>query len=835
MKAIVLAGGFGTRIRPLTCNYPKPMIPMVNTPMLQHIVELLHKYNLNDILILLYYHPEVIKNYFNDGASFDVKISYAFPVEDFGTAGSVKYVQEFLDNSFLVISGDILTDFNLQEAMDFHKSKKALATIVLTRVTNPLDYGVVITDTNDKIEKFLEKPVWGEVFSDTINTGIYLLEPEILKFIPPSKEFDFSRNLFPLLLSKKLPLYGYVCKGYWRDVGNLTEYRLAHLDILRGEVRVNIKGEKLDTVGKDIWVGKNCRISSSATLKGGVVVGDNCVIKKDAFISDSVIGNNNIVEEGVTIIKSVIWDDVQIGRKAELKENIIGKGTQIKAKAFIQDGAVIADKCVIGEGSRLKANIKMWPHKVVEDGATLSTSLIWGEKWSRTLFDAYGISGLANIEISPEFAAKLGAAYGAYIGKGSCVVTSRDTHKTSRMINRAIICGLLSSGVDVKDLRTVPMPLMRYTVGRRGEKGGIHTRKSPYNPQFIDIRFCDVGGSDLSVSKEKAIEQLFFREDFCRVPVEETGELTFPSRIIEGYKEDFLDYIDKEVIEKAGFKIVIDYAFGDSSTIFPSILGELGCEVVTLNAYLDATKITKSAEEFAQSLRKLSDTVVSLEANVGFLLDTGAEKIFLADEKGNIFKDEIALAVISLLVIRSLSGKGKMAVPVTASRVIEKMAQQYNVEVVRIPNSPRLITEIAAKKEVDFLGDNAGGFIFPQFLGAFDAMLSVVKILELMAKQNISLNKLINEVPKFNVCHERVPCSWGNKGKVMRNIIQMAREKNLVFESLEGVKIYDGEDWILLLPDGDKPFFHLYVETTLPSKAQSLIEKYKTNITNWQL
>ena len=192
MKVVVMAGGFGTRLRPLTCNYPKPMVPMVNKPMLEHIIELLKKHNLNDILAVLYYHPEVIKDYFKDGTDFGVKVSYVGAVEDLGTAGSVKNAQELLRDPFLVISGDILTDFKLSEAIKFHKSSKALATIVLTRVTNPLAYGVVITDKNGKIEKFLEKPVWGEVFSDTVNTGIYLLEPEILKYIPSGKEFDAS-------------------------------------------------------------------------------------------------------------------------------------------------------------------------------------------------------------------------------------------------------------------------------------------------------------------------------------------------------------------------------------------------------------------------------------------------------------------------------------------------------------------------------------------------------------------------------------------------------------------------------------------------------------------
>ncbi|MFH1784681.1 MAG: mannose-1-phosphate guanyltransferase [bacterium] len=834
MKVVIMAGGFGTRLRPLTYNYPKPMIPIVNKPMLEHIIRLLGKHKLTDILAVLYYHPEIIKNYIGDGSGLNVNVSYVDAIEDFGTAGSIKNAQQHLKDSFMVISGDVLTDFDLTKAIKFHKSSKSIATIVLTRVTNPLAYGVVITDKQGKIERFLEKPVWGEVFSDTVNTGIYILEKEALEYIPAGKEFDFSRHLFPLLLQKKLPLYGYVADGYWRDIGNLTEYRLAQLDILSGEVRVDIPGEKLDTVGKDVWVGEGSQIDPSVNFRGGVVIGKGCVIKKGATIENSVIGDNSIVEEDAIVEKSVIWEDVHIGRKAELKENIVGRYTDIRAKAFIQDGAVIAEKCTVGVESRIKANVKMWPNKVVEDGATLSSSLVWGEKWAKHLFGAYGITGLANIEMSPEFAAKLGAAYGSYIGKGNSVVTSRDTHKTSRMINRAIICGLLSSGVDVKDLRTVPMPVLRYTVGKRGEKGGIHTRKSPYDPQLIDIKFCGAGGADLSASNEKSVEQLFFREDFQRVSVEETGELTFPTRVIESYKAHSLDYIDKDSIKGANFKIVIDYAFGDSSIIFPAILGELGCEVIALNANLDSTKITKNAKEFEEALSHLSETVLSLGADAGFLLDTGAEKIFISDEKGNILSDDMALAVMSLLVSRSVGKKGKIAVPVTASSVIEDIAKKSGTKVMRTPVSPRLITEVASKKEVDFIGDNLGGFIFPQFLGAFDGMLAVMKVLELLAKQKISLNKLLGEVPEFTVSREKVPCGWENKGKVMRNLMQLAVQKKMKYESLEGIKVYDGNDWVLLLPDANSPFFHIYAEARVPSKTKSLIERYKDYIIRWQ-
>ena len=222
MKAVIMAGGFGTRLRPITCNVPKPMAPVANVPMMEHIVNLLKQYDFKRVCSILYFQPEVITNYFGDGKKFDIEMEYQMAAADYGTAGSVKNTESKLKGEpFIIISGDVLTDFDLAKAIKFHKDNKAMATLVLTKVENPLEYGVVMTGEDGKIIRFLEKPSWGEVFSDTINTGIYILEPEILDLIPEKTEFDFSKDLFPLMLEKKLPLYGYIADGYWKDIGSL--------------------------------------------------------------------------------------------------------------------------------------------------------------------------------------------------------------------------------------------------------------------------------------------------------------------------------------------------------------------------------------------------------------------------------------------------------------------------------------------------------------------------------------------------------------------------------------------------------------------------------------
>ncbi len=285
MKGVIMAGGFGTRLRPLTNNLPKPMVPVANKPMMEYTVELLKKEGIEDIISLLFFHPEVIENYFGDGTDFGVKMSYIGAADDLGTAGSVKNAIDSLNETFLVTSGDVMEDFALSSAIDFHKDRKALATMVLTRVENPLPFGIVLTDKEGKITRFLEKPGWGEVFSDTINTGIYILEPEVLNSIPSNTEFDFGKDLFPLLLQDKKPLYGYVADGYWRDVGNLREYLQVNLDILQGKIRVNIPGEKV--MEKAVWVGKDSRVDFTANLRDPLVIGKSCRIGNGAKISNS--------------------------------------------------------------------------------------------------------------------------------------------------------------------------------------------------------------------------------------------------------------------------------------------------------------------------------------------------------------------------------------------------------------------------------------------------------------------------------------------------------------------------------------------------------------------
>ena len=837
MRGIILAGGFGTRLRPLTINLPKPMAPVVNQPMMEHVVRLCEKHGFKDLLAMLHYSPEVIKRHFESGKNWDVRMSYLRPEVDLGTAGCVRFAADTEEHKglnqepFIVISGDVLTDIDLTKAWEFHKEKKAAATVVLTRTKKPLAYGVVVTDAENRIIRFLEKPTWGEVFSDTINTGIYILSPEVVKLIPADTDVDFSKNLFPKIMDAGLPLYGYIAKGYWKDVGDLTEYRMAHVDVLENRADVKVIGRPLDS-HPNVRVGDNCQIEPGVRFEGNVVLGKNCHVGRDAEIAQSVIGNNVRIGSGASIRKSVVWDRTFVGPETDLREAIVGRGVRIGARARVEVGAVVANRCEIGADAVIKPSVKMWPEKTLEEGAVLSTSLVWGEKWTKQLFGNAGITGLANIEVTPEFAAKLGAAYGAMLGPGSYVITSRDAHKASRLIKRAMISGLLSSGVRVGDLRMVPVPVVRYEMGKEGESGGVHVRVSPFDARQLDIRIFDRDGNDLSVKREKAIEQLFMREDFKRAAVQDVGEITVPPRVQEYYRTGFLKNIDAAVVRQRKFKVVIDYSHSAASMILPDLLGALGVESVAINAHTSTTHVTRTDAEFQRSLTELSTIVTTLKADAGFLLDNGAEKLFIVNEQGRILTSEEALVLVGLLVLQG-GLSDVIAYPVRGTTLLEELGRKKGATVLRTPINPRHITDYARRPNVGFVGDAEGGFIFPKFQPAFDAMYAVAHILEMIAQQNTSLGKFWAQIGRdIHVLHRRIPCAWSKKGQVMR--LAQGAEDGQKIELLDGVKIHLSDGWALVLPDGNEAYCHLWVEGRSAEGAKETMTQFTRKVQEWQ-
>jgi len=809
------------------------MVPMMNKPMMQHIVDLLKKHGITEIVSTLFYQPDIITGYFGDGSKFGIKMQYRKAEADYGTAGSVRNAADFLDERFIIISGDVLTDFDLTKAIEFHESKKAKATLVLTRATNPLAFGVVITDNNGKITRFLEKPSWGEVFSDTINTGIYIIEPEVLKLIPYQKEFDFSKNLFPAMLEQDMGLYGFIAEGYWRDVGNLNEYQEAHLDALDDGVKLQHEGEKIGTA----FVGAHTKIETSVeNLQGTVLIGKNCTIGKNVKIIKSVIGNDCIIDDGTVIRNSVIWSDSKVGKGAELTSCVVAKWCTIGDYAIISDNVYISDKCVIGTESKLAPNIKLWPEKEVEDGAVLTRSLVWEDKWLKDLFTDSRITGLSNIEMNPEFGAKIGAAFGGMIGKGKSILMSRDSDNVSRMMNRALMCGLMSAGVDAGDLRAVSIPILRQELRSGKHAGGVHVRKSPIDKNLTDIIFFDGKGKDLPTGRTKSLERLFFGEDFPRAKQDDVGGVTFPERAQESYIQKFLSTINVDAICQSKFRLVVDYSSGIASSIFPNILGSFNAQVLSQNAYLDAKKITKSKDEFDNNVSQLSHIVTSLGYDVGFILDAGAERCLIVDEDGKFIDTDRLLTLVTHLFLTVYPEVKKIAVPITASAEIDLIAEHMGVEVVKTRDSHLSLMEAATKEDIKFVGGTKGGFIFTDFLFASDGMYSVAKILEMLALANTRFGQLDKMVPKLHMNKKVIHVPWDKKGRVMRYLMKDTDNQphRILLDGVKLVLDHKASTSVLMWPDRAKPSFHVHAESADKELAEILVSQYEEKIVEWR-
>lgn len=834
MKAVIMAGGFGTRLRPLTCNTPKPMVPVMNKPMMHHIVSLLKSHGITDLISTLFYTPEVITSYFGDGSGFGVSMKYVKADADYGTAGSVRNATDGIAERILVISGDVFTDFDLTEAIRFHEARRARATIVLTHATNPLQYGVVIMGEDGKISRFLEKPSWGEVFSDTINTGIYILEPEVVHMIPYREEYDFSKDLFPLLLRNDAGLYGHIAEGYWRDIGNLNEYQDAHLDALNGIVKVTLDGQRHG----NLFVGDGTTYDPQRVhVAGMVVVGRNCTIAEQARLSNTVIGDNCVIGPGAVLRNCVLWNDIVIGHSSTLTSTVVGSKCSIGEKVVIDENVFIGDACWIGRRARLTSNIKLWPEKVVEEGAVLTRSLVWEDKWLRELFTDSRVTGLSNIEMNPEFGAKLGAAYGAFIGQGKTVVTCRDSDNVSRMMNRALICGLVSAGVNTYDLRATSIPLLRHELSSGKEAGGIHVRRSPFDKNLTDIIFFDANGQDLPAKKTKSVERLFFGEDFPRAPREKVGNIHFPERTTEVYREKFLSSLNVAAIARHKLKLVIDYSNGIASTIFPIILGSFDCQVVALNAHIDPKKLTRDKYEFDYSMKELAHIVTSLKYDIGCLIDAGGEKLFVVNELGEAVDSDRLLTLVAEMFMATHPHVTSIAVPITSSGEIELITEPRGVQVIRTRNSHLAMMEVASSKKAQFVGGTKGGFIFTDFFFATDAMYSVAKILEMMALTGKRLGELDKETPRLYTAKRNVNCSWEHKGKVMRQIMRDSEGKRR--DLVDGVKVFfDGANRrgtsALLIPDKERPLFHINTEAYDPQTANALADEYEKKVVRWR-
>ncbi len=832
MKAVVMAGGFGSRIQPLTNSRPKPMLPVVNRPMMENTMMTLKDLGITDFIVLLYFKPEVIQDYFGDGSEFGMNITYVVPDDDYGTAGAVKLAQDHIgDDNFIIISGDLVTDFDFQKIFDYHAQKESKLTITLTSVENPLEFGVVIANNEGKIEKFLEKPSWGEVFSDTINTGIYIIEPEILDYIPKGEDFDFAKDLFPLLMEEGVELIAGNAQGYWRDVGNPDSYREVHEDIMSGRVDFKMPGNMVKYPDGELYSIESYELDESVEIIGKVVLGQNVMIGKRTKLKNVVISDNGEIGEDAKISNSVIWENVSIGKGTKIdngvicNNNVIGKNTKMTA------GIILAEGCEIGELVTVEKDVTIWPDKIIESASIVSSNVILGSKYKNSIFENGMVIGKSNVEFSCEMSSKLAEAFGVQLPVGSTVLVARDHHKSSRMLKRAFVGGMLAAGINVVDLKSMPSSVMRFDLANHPDYiAGVFFRQVRDDTTSTVVTFYNDEALRINNDLAKKIEKAFFKETFRRVDFSDIGRVSESHRIQEcgDYKKSMEEGFQKRLFSCVDCRIAVDMMHGSASEVFPHVLNDLKIENIIFNGFYDAQRLSNFKSLHKHSVDDMQKIVKSLELDAGFLLYPFGQRLEIVCDKGTLLSKQDSLLVVLTLMDIDAAAQGvkkHIFLPTWAPDMVtfENLDVEYGK-----------YADFTAEqlKQYDLIATADGNFAFTEFALYRDSMYAALKILEMVVKHELKLSDLVSRTENFYHAHAAIECAQALKGKMMRKFLEDARDKRS--SSADGVKIWLNEtDWILMIPDQYSDHLNLYIQAVNETAGQEIYDQYKAKIESW--
>ena len=795
-----MAGGKGTRLRPLTCNLPKPMVPLLHKPVMEYSIELFKMHGITEIAVTLQYLGESIRNYFGNGSKWGVNLHYFYENTPLGTAGSIKNAESFLDETFVIISGDALTDFNLSKGIGYHNQKGAMATIFMKQVENPREYGLIMANDEGRIQRFIEKPRWNEIFSDTVNTGIYVMEPDIFSFLSKEVACDFSKDLFPNMLRNNEPLYGFLAAGYWSDIGNLNQYRQTHYDMLNKRVNVPMTGRELFP---NVWVGTGVSIEDGTMIIGPVSIGDGAVIRKGAKINPyTIIGSHTLISDEASLKRSIIWNDVFIGNGCELRGVTVANGTQIEADVSLYEHSVVGNHCKISKKAQIKPSVKIWPNKSVYEEAVVHTSLIWGRMALKSLFGKRGVTGIPNVEITPDYMSKLACAYGGTLQYGSNIVIGSDDHRFSLLIKSAFMQGLHSSGISTIECTMSTAPVVRYTISDKDVDGGIFiSLNMDSDENEMTIEFYDQNGYPVDANQERKIENAFWNEDYRRAPFDMIGTSTISMNHVETYSQEIIHSVNRDVFSKKAFSVAL-CARENSKEFLVSILEKLNCSIIMIPESMNIVDIC--------------EYVRTTDAEMGILIDGRGEHYQLIDHTGVLYTEDMILSLHVLVSFLSKKNK-QIAIPINAPSELDELANQLNGKLVRTK---------AERRDLMVKSDGLLNF-------QFDAVFAIVQLLELLSIQKLLLPALMRNVPVTHMLRENVSCPWDAKGRVMQKLVQDIKEYTV--DLLDGIKIYHPEGgWTLILPDIEQPMFTIYSQAENPKRAKEFSKYFIGKIRQYQ-
>ncbi|MFT8889323.1 MAG: sugar phosphate nucleotidyltransferase [Ethanoligenens sp.] len=706
MEAVIMAGGEGTRLRPLTCDCPKPMARLCGRPALNYIIELLAKNEITHATVTLRYLPEEIRRAYPDGHYAGVALRFVEENTPLGTAGSVRNATESSSDDVLVISGDALCDFDLRAALQFHKKSGAAATLLLSHVADPREYGLVVTAPDGRVRGFIEKPGWSQSVTDAVNTGIYILSPQALAGIPQGKAYDFGKDLFPRMLREDMPLYGFDADGYWCDIGDIGAYIQSQFDLLDGKVSAYLPNQ----AENGVYV-KGAMPAGRYTLRAPVFLGANVSIGEDA-----VIGPYTVVDDGCTIgtratvRQTVLLPDAYVGARCELRGVLVCAGASLGARARLFEGAVVGANAVVGRDASVAPGVRVWPGKRVEDGAHAAQNIKSGAA-RRGVFDDDGVTGEVGIDLTPEFCARLGAAAGEVTAHG-LVAVGDDGSNVGKTMKQALAAGALSSGARVLDFGSAFEAQFVFCSTFCSADLGVFARAAGAR---VVLRLFDGEGLPLCRKWERDMEAHLSTGEIARcLP----GEYGIPEQL-------------------AGMSVLYERAL---SRLAPEGLSGMSVTVRSANR--------QAKQRLTQVLDGLSCAPGGLRLH---LTASGGEASFF-DEEGTYLSPLHTLALGCMIAFEQ--GED-VALPYEAPRALNMLAEQYGRRVLRYLSCPA----DAADKEARLLAARQPW--------VRDGLQNGVRILGYLQSNGLRLRDAVRSLPAFAVSVRSVSLA-GNPGELLR-------------------------------------------------------------------
>ena len=744
MKAVIMAGGEGSRLRPITCDLPKPMVEVLGRPVMEYALELLRQHGIRDVAVTCHFLPDNIHDYFGDGSRWGMNLQYFVEEVPLGTAGSVRAAREFLNETFLVISGDALTDIDLSRAIEAHRAKRAAVTLILKSVDAPVDYGVVITDPDGRVQRFLEKPAWGDVFSDTVNTGIYIIEPEVMDRIAPGEKADFAKDLFPILMDELAPLYGHLTEGYWCDIGSPNQYAAAQFDILAGQVQVQ---PNLPERAKGIYVAPNTIVPEDVTLTPpcavfpGVVLEGGCVVGPYA-----VVGRGCTISRGATVLHSILLENVYVGPSAHIEHSIVCEDVSVGERAHLQDDSVVGARVRVGSDSIIGRGVQLWPGIRVERHARVRTSIQRGGRFPQSLFGEEGISGTFNDDLSAETAARLALAMGSALARGSRIGIATWGGNAAVLLREAFDSGLLSTGVCCVDMGRLTLPAVRFGAKRLRLDGAVHIGADGGN---VTLTVLDGHGANIDQAQEKRIQELMNRGAFRRVGTADIPEVIDISGIALFYEQEL--YGSLHPIKKAGAPEAPEApplgVYGPDDELNAQaerILDELGIGV-------------HSAE--CRSVQEATRQAATDGVALGLWQDHAGADFAVTDGRGGLYRgDRLAVVLAMVAMDRGIPG-GTVPLPVTAAQDFDMLAGCRGITVERTP-----IGREEWLRKACHSGDERMCHLF------FDGVYAAAALAQTLAAEGVSLQDYAARVPETFVHEELIECPLDRRGAAMKTL-----------------------------------------------------------------